>query len=62
MFGQLNSLCAQAMRSITNHAPIGEYRLRFFPREDFNCHAVYTPSNQGDTFSTIVADSTAIGI
>ena len=24
------------MRSITNHTPIGEYRLRFFPREDFN--------------------------
>ena len=43
MFGQLNSLCAQAMRSITNHAPIGEYRLRFFPREDFNCSCSVYP-------------------
>jgi len=30
-FGHSNSLCAQASRAITNHAPIGEYRLRFFP-------------------------------
>ena len=36
-FGQSNSLCAQVMRAITNHAPIGEYRLRFFPREEFKC-------------------------
>jgi len=26
-----------ATRAITNHAPIGEYRLRFFPREEFKC-------------------------
>ena len=25
------------MRVITNHAPIGEYRLRFFLWEDFSC-------------------------
>ena len=37
LFGHLNSLCAHAMRAITNHAPIGEYRLRFFPREKFKC-------------------------
>ena len=36
-FGHLNSLCARASRAITNHAPIGEYRLRFFPREEFRC-------------------------
>jgi len=30
----LNSLCARATRAITNHAPIREYRLRFFPREN----------------------------
>ena len=30
-FGQSNSLCTRAARAITNHAPIGEYRLRFFP-------------------------------
>jgi len=36
-FGHLNSLCTQATRAITNHAPICEYRLRFFPREEFKC-------------------------
>ena len=37
MFGHSNSLCAWATRAITNHTPIGEYRLRFFPREQFKC-------------------------
>ena len=37
VFGHSNSLCARAMRAITNHAPIGEYRLRFFPSEKFMC-------------------------
>jgi len=42
-FGYSNSLCARATRLITNHAPIGEYRLRFFPREDFSCpYGLYT--------------------
>ena len=36
-FGHSNSLCARASRAITNHTPIGEYRLRFFPRESFIC-------------------------
>ena len=36
-FGHLNLLCARATRAITNHAPIGEYRLKFFPKEDFSC-------------------------
>jgi len=36
-FGHSNSLCAQATRVITNHAPIGEYRLRFLPNMDFSC-------------------------
>ena len=36
-FGHSNSLCARATRAIINHAPIGEYRLRFFLREDFSC-------------------------
>ena len=36
-FGHSNSLCARAMRAIVNHTPIGEYQLRFFPREDFTC-------------------------
>ena len=36
-FGYLNSLCARAMRAITNYTPISEYCLRFFPRKDFSC-------------------------
>ena len=36
-FGHSNSLCARAARAITNHAPIGEYRLRFFSNMDFAC-------------------------
>ena len=35
--GHLNSLYMQATRAITNHAPTGKYRLRFFPREQFKC-------------------------
>ena len=34
-FGHSNSLCAQTTRAITNHAPIGEYRLQFFPNMEF---------------------------
>ena len=36
-FSYSNSLCVHATRAIMNHAPIGEYRLRFFPREKFKC-------------------------
>jgi len=36
-FGHSNLLCARASRVIVNHAPIGEYCLRFFPREEFKC-------------------------
>ena len=36
-FGHSNSLCVHATRAITNHASISEYRLRFFPREEFKC-------------------------
>jgi len=36
-FGHSNSLYTQATRAITNHAPIGEYCLRFFSNEDFKC-------------------------
>ena len=35
--GHSNSLCARATRAITNHAPIGEYQLRFLPNMDFSC-------------------------
>ena len=36
-FGHSNSLCTRVTRAITNHAPIGEYRLIFFLWEDFRC-------------------------
>jgi len=37
VFGHSNSLCACATRTITNHAPIGEFKHRFFSREEFKC-------------------------
>ena len=36
-FGYFNLLCTRATRAIVNHTPIGEYRLRFFFRENFLC-------------------------
>ena len=42
VFSHSNLLCAQATRAITNHAPIGEYWLRFFPNEDFKCPCSYS--------------------
>ena len=42
-FGHSNLLCARASRVITNHTPIGEYRLRFFPRENFSCLYSFYP-------------------
>jgi len=36
-FSHSNLLCTQASRAITNHAPVGEYQLRFFPSEIFSC-------------------------
>ena len=37
LVGHSNSLYARATRAITSHAPIGEYRLRFFPNLEFSC-------------------------
>jgi len=36
-FGHSNLLCTRATRAIINYAPIGEYRLRFFSKENFSC-------------------------
>ena len=36
-FGHSNLLCTRVARAITNHAPIGDYRLQFFPGMDFTC-------------------------
>ena len=35
--GISNSICTRATRLITNHAPIGEYRARFFPNKNTSC-------------------------
>ena len=35
-FRHSNSLYARATRAITNHALIGEYHLKFFPKEDIS--------------------------
>jgi len=37
LIGHSNTLCARVTRAIMNHAPTGEYQLRFFPREPFAC-------------------------
>jgi len=42
-FGHSNSLCTRASRAITNHAPIGESQLKFFPREIFDCPCGFYP-------------------
>ena len=36
-FSYSNPLYTRATRAIVNYAPIGEYQLRFFLREDFSC-------------------------
>ena len=42
-FGHSNSLYVHVTRAITNHAPIGEYKLRFFPKEEFKCSCSLYP-------------------
>ena len=37
VFGYSNSLYVCTLQAITNHAPIGEYKLRFFSRKEFKC-------------------------
>ena len=37
VFGHSNLLCTCATRAITNHAPIREYHLKFFPNKNFKC-------------------------
>ena len=49
-FGHSNLLYACATRAITNHAPIGEYQLRFFLTKNSSTHAVTILLNQEDIF------------
>jgi len=43
LFGHSNGLYVCTSRAITNHTPIGEYRLRFFPRKEFKCSCSLYP-------------------
>ena len=43
LIGHSNLLCAKATRAIVNHALIGEYRLYFFPKENFKCPCGHYP-------------------
>lgn len=43
LFSYSNLLYTKATRAITNHALIGEYCLRFFPKESFNCSCSLYP-------------------
>ena len=47
-FSFSNSLCTQVTRLITNHAPIGEYRIRFFPNEPSSCLCGQAPLKTRD--------------
>jgi len=40
--------CAQVTRLITNHAPIGEHRKRFFPNEPTACPCGQAPLETRD--------------
>ena len=61
-FSHSNLLCARTTRAIINYAPIGEDCLRFFPREEFHVHVVYTLSKLGNISCMTARDSTNIGI
>lgn len=39
--GGSNPLTARCARALTNHAPTGEYRVRFFPAEATFCHVCH---------------------
>ena len=42
-FGHSDSLCTCTIRAIVNYASINEYRLRFFPWEDFMYSCSFYP-------------------
>ena len=46
-FEHSNLPCIHVTRAITNHTPIGEYKLRFFLREEFKClYSLYPIESQ----------------
>jgi len=62
VIGYSNLLCVRATRAIMNHAPIGEYRLCFFLKEDFKCPCGIYLSSQDIIFSMSVEGLTTTGI
>jgi len=42
-FSLSNTMCARVTRFITNYAPIGDYRKRFFPNESATCSCGHVP-------------------
>ena len=62
LFGHLNSLCACAMRAITNHAPIGSTDLDSSQGRNLSVCVDYILSNQDGIFFMNVEDLTDIGI
>ena len=54
-------LCAWVTRLITNHAPIGKYRKRFFPNKLSSCHVAKPLSNQETAFSITAKDTNSHG-
>jgi len=61
-FRHSNTLCVHAMRAITNHAPIGEYKLRFFSKKEFKYSYGIYPIESRRHISMIVVGSMAIRI
>ena len=61
-FGHSNFLYARATRAITNHTPIGEYKLRFFPQEDFSCLCGNCPIKTRHHICMSVEDIMSIGV
>ena len=50
VFGHSNSLYAQTTRAITNHTPIREFHLRFFPNKDFKYPCSYSIESRRHIF------------
>ena len=48
VFGYSSQLTARMVRCVTCHAPIGEYRARFFPSEESRCRCELRPEETRD--------------
>jgi hypothetical protein len=50
--GSNNTLTARLARTVLNHAPIGEYRARFFPHENIQCPHCHVTQTRRHIIST----------